>query len=230
MRSAWFDTCSLDDLTFQQELQIAGLVDGISLVESTIEEEARRLCGKAENIVLGGFSQGCATALWALLVGAAMTKGRIGAFVGLSAWMPFMKEVKESVEVDLREEHSETVIQRLRHDIPEVLRIQPRVSRDFMQDCFKIPIYLGHGADVRILGCISHYRTDLSFVLKDTLISIENCYQISSILTAVGATVSVREYVGAKRNGHWVKEPEQTDDIIRFLSKVLGTSDMPAVS
>jgi hypothetical protein len=29
--------------------------------------------------------------------------------------------------------------------------------------------------------------------------------------------VEVREYTGAEREGHWLKEPEQLDDVVTFL-------------
>ncbi|KAF2446993.1 hypothetical protein P171DRAFT_483056 [Karstenula rhodostoma CBS 690.94] len=56
--------------------------------------------------------------------------------------------------------------------------------------------------------------------LPDALIGIQNCYQLSTILTAVGAVVESREYTGADQEEHWVKEPEQVDDIVAFINGV----------
>src|SRR4051812_13498540 len=89
LRSAWCDTFSLDDLSERQDLQVAGLRDGVWRVKSLVEEEVNRLGGDSKKVLLGGFSQGSATALWSLFSGAAAIQGDLGAFVGLSAWMPF---------------------------------------------------------------------------------------------------------------------------------------------
>lgn len=32
--------------------------------------------------------------------------------------------------------------------------------------------------------------------------------------------VHIGEYAGADREGHWIKEPEQLDDIVAFIGRV----------
>ena len=54
-----------------------------------IEEEVKLLNGDAQRIVLGGISQGCATAIRAMLPGRTL-----GAFVGFCGWMPFPRDVR----------------------------------------------------------------------------------------------------------------------------------------
>ncbi|KAF2689407.1 alpha/beta-hydrolase [Lentithecium fluviatile CBS 122367] len=200
-RSAWFDTFSLDDLRERQDLQVDGLREGIRLVQKIIEEEVGILGGNAEKVILGGFSQGSATALWSLFTGAAMMKGNLGAFVGLSAWMPFAKEAKEVVE---RPTSSSTMkAENLGNVFADIIGIVPLVSARAMQTCLQIPVYLGHGTD-------------------DALISVKNCHELSSIFAAIGAKTETREYVGADREGHWIKAPEQVDDIVGFLTRIFG--------
>lgn len=46
-----------------------------------------------------------------------------------------------------------------------------------------------------------------------------NCHELSAIFQAVEVETEVREYLGAEREGHWVKEPEQLDDVVAFLRK-----------
>jgi len=45
--------------------------------------------------------------------------------------------------------------------------------------------------------------------------------QASDILSSIGVRVDWKEYSGAERDGHWVKEPEEFDDIVTFLKKRL---------
>jgi hypothetical protein len=45
-----------------------------------------------DNIILGGISQGAATAVWALLCCGA----KVGAFLGLCSWLPFADDVDAS--------------------------------------------------------------------------------------------------------------------------------------
>lgn len=146
-RSAWFDTFSLEDLRGRQDLQVSGLRDGIQLVRDIVEKEVRRLGGDASKVILGGFSQGSATALWALFTGAAMTRGSLGAFVGLSAWMPFTKEATEAVGDDVVNTTSNR-IQRLGDSFLDIVGIEHFVSTEAMQACLQMPVYLGHGTDV----------------------------------------------------------------------------------
>ena len=93
--SAWCDTFSLENLSERQDLQVSGLRDGILLVRDIVEKEIDRLEGNSRKIIFGGFSQGSATALWSLFTGAALTKGSLGGFVGLGAWMPFTREASD---------------------------------------------------------------------------------------------------------------------------------------
>jgi lysophospholipase-2 len=50
--------------------------------------------GRSGHVILGGFSQGSAVALWSLCTGMARLKRYLGAFVGLSAWMSLTKEAQ----------------------------------------------------------------------------------------------------------------------------------------
>ena len=145
-RSAWFDTFSLEDLREKEALQIEGLRDGVHLVREIVEAEVGRLGGHAEKVVLGGFSQGSAVALWSVFTGAAMTKGTLGAFVGLSAWMPFTKEAKEAVVQTA--DPSTMRIGKLATVFADILGIGPFMQVEAMQERLQMPVYLGHGIDV----------------------------------------------------------------------------------
>jgi hypothetical protein len=53
--------------------------------------------------------------------------------------------------------------------------------------------------------------------MKDIPVSVKNCHELSAIFRALEVDLTVREYVGAEREGHWVKEPEQLDDVVEFI-------------
>jgi lysophospholipase II len=56
---------------------------------------------------------------------------------------------------------------------------------------------------------------------QDTVVSVAHCRDIFSVLTSIEAKAEMREYVGADRDGHWIKAPEQVDDMAEFLTHVL---------
>ena len=95
----WFDIESLIDPNRGEGQQIEGLRDSSLHVREIIEEELKTI--PAENIVLVGLSQGCATALFTLLTYTIPNpEGKrpppaLGAVVGMSGWLPFEKRVNE---------------------------------------------------------------------------------------------------------------------------------------
>lgn len=151
-RSAWFDTLSLEDLSHGQDLQIPGLRDGIHHVRRIVESETDRMGGDASKIVLCGFSQGSAVALWSLLTGAATTRGQLGGFIGLSAWMPYTREARVATDLgsQVNSDRQSSLVENLSNTFVNILEIQPIVATALIQDgIHKLPVYLGHGIDVR---------------------------------------------------------------------------------
>lgn len=86
----WFDIYSLTDPSLRQELQAEGLQQSVAFVRRLVEQEISLVDGDAGKIVLGGISQGCATAIRAML-----PSPKLGAFVGFCSWMPFPSHVQE---------------------------------------------------------------------------------------------------------------------------------------
>ena len=95
----WFDIESLVDTDRGEAIQIEGLRDSSLHIGELIEEELKVI--PAENIVLVGLSQGCATALFTLLTYKIPNPEkrdpppRLGAVVGMSGWLPFRKRTME---------------------------------------------------------------------------------------------------------------------------------------
>lgn len=85
----WFDKYSLDSPLQREYLMVDGLRESTQFIHEIIRQEADRV--GAANIFLGGISQGCACALHVLLT----FEEKLGAFVGLSGYMPFQHDVNE---------------------------------------------------------------------------------------------------------------------------------------
>jgi lysophospholipase-2 len=79
----WFDLQTTSDLHREPERQIEGLTLSAARINTLIDEELRTI--PASNIILGGMSQGYATAANVL-----MTRPRaLGGFIGISGWLPW---------------------------------------------------------------------------------------------------------------------------------------------
>lgn len=91
--SQWFDIWDHLDLHNKEELQAPGLRESVDRIRGIIADEAARLGGRYDKIVLMGISQGGATSVHTLL-NLGFPEGyqgprRLGAFVGISCRMPF---------------------------------------------------------------------------------------------------------------------------------------------
>jgi lysophospholipase-2 len=85
----WFDIYSLTDPTLREELQTEGLQQSVAFICRLIEKEVTAVGGDAQRVVLGGISQGCATAVRAML-----SSQELGAFFGFCSWMPFPSDAR----------------------------------------------------------------------------------------------------------------------------------------
>ncbi|KAI9697872.1 MAG: hypothetical protein M1820_007659 [Bogoriella megaspora] len=92
--SQWFDMWTTEAPAEREELQLEGLNESISFVLDVIRQESSVV--GAANVVLGGISQGCATAIQALLRG----ERKLGGFVGFCGWMPLESEMRTSNRSD----------------------------------------------------------------------------------------------------------------------------------
>jgi predicted esterase len=85
--SQWFDMWSLENRSEKNEIQINELRESVKEILDLIRAEAVLI--SPDRIILGGISQGCATAIHTLLYGGI----RLGGFIGLSSWLPFEPEI-----------------------------------------------------------------------------------------------------------------------------------------
>lgn len=85
--SQWFDVWDIQVPGEREELMMPGLQESIEQIVDVINEEAKLV--PTERIILGGISQGCATASFTLLY----SESHLGGFIGLSGWLPFEKSI-----------------------------------------------------------------------------------------------------------------------------------------
>lgn len=175
----------------------------------------------AENVVLWGLSQGCATSLVSLLC---WEGERITACVGICGWLPYGNVIKDIAAIrsggeddffgaggededpfahsgDEREDGgagSECVRQK-DASTQAVDYIRGEIDVQGRSEAYKsIPVFLGHGAE-------------------DDSVSIELGREAKSCLELLGAQVTMNEYEGL---GHWYSE-EMLGDIFAFLEEKL---------
>lgn len=97
----WFDNYSIEDPGERTDLQVEGLCGTAELIRDLISEEVRILGEDSHRkIILWGLSQGCAAGIFTLLGGwpDATKTSTIGAFVGMSGWLPFGQQLHEILQ------------------------------------------------------------------------------------------------------------------------------------
>jgi predicted esterase len=204
MLPAWFEAHSLTDTSARADLQMKGIRQSVAYIQSILDQEAAKLGGQTEKLVIMGISQGGAIGMWTLLCQGNLGK-QLGAFVGASTWLPFAANIQGLL---------------WRNDAHETDKASPETdpSDAFVADMLSTgnqpapspgadglfratPIFLGHGID-------------------DAVVDVDLGRQAQDVLTNIGFQTEWKEYSGAELEGHWLKSPEQIDDIASFFMKV----------
>lgn len=202
---AWFDAHSLTDTTAKQERQVDGIAESVQYIQSVLDGEVQRLDGRAGSLVLGGISQGGAIALWTLF--RQRLRGvRLGGFVGASTWLPFAENFRcifasEDYAVDDKTSEFDLFVKEITGLVEEGTHDSEVATRS----C-QTPVFMGHGVD-------------------DAYVDIELGREAGRILSMAGYKVQWKEYSGAELEGHWLKVPEEMDDILDFLSQLGEQND-----
>lgn len=91
-RPQWFDVWNVRDFADREELQAEGLCEAAPRVRDMVRDEAARLAGRWDRVVLAGIGMGAATAVHTLfnLRVPAEGGGRLAAFLGFCARCPFV--------------------------------------------------------------------------------------------------------------------------------------------
>ncbi|EON62935.1 hypothetical protein W97_02161 [Coniosporium apollinis CBS 100218] len=204
---AWFDIASLTDITRRQDLQMDGIAKSVHHILEILEEEVERLECDETKVVLGGISMGSVIGLWTLLC-QNRPSVRLGAFVGASGWLPLAAEIEEwfpKEESDPTESTSTSGSEESEALAFVKSMIGGRNNQNHehhsLSTLLRTPVFLGHGTD-------------------DAYVDVSLGRQARDVLTKLGFTVQWREYVGAELEGHWLKAPEEMDDIAAVLEAV----------
>ncbi len=190
--SQWFDIWSVENHLEKSEIQIDGLRESVKEIVNLIMTEAALI--SPDRIILGGISQGCATAIHALLYGGI----RLGGFIGLSSWLPFEPEITTTMADNMawsmvgNQLHYSCKILDTPTDQPETTSVHPNLSSNFV---LETPVFLSHSQD-------------------DDVVPIANGKKLSTTLEKLGMVVSWKQY---KDGGHWINEPQGVDDIVSFI-------------
>lgn len=186
----WFDIYSLTDPAKREDLQVEGVRDSIDFLRKVVEDEAKHVTHR--QLILLGISQGSATGLLTLLAG----EFKLGAYVGLSGWMPFRARIEEAI----KDSPDSEIQQRLASFFQSTVSLEP-YAPSAVPSALATPIFLGHAAD-------------------DEVVDIELGLQALTTLKKVGAEVSWKE---CRDGGHLgFLEIEGLDDMIAFLAKEVG--------
>ncbi|CZR67002.1 uncharacterized protein PAC_16901 [Phialocephala subalpina] len=196
--SQWFDIWSIDAPTEEEELMIPGLQESIGQILDIVKEEAKIV--PMDRIILGGISQGCATAILTLL----SSELELGGFIGLSSWLPF-KEKTETIPTRFvncdgkLSRHIKTILQ-MSSDTKDSDSLETSLNSlsISLRTVSKPPVFLAHSRD----------DETVPFTLGESL---------HEEIDRLGFDVTWKEYVDG---GHWIHPVHGVDDISIFLRKV----------
>ncbi|PVH77557.1 alpha/beta-hydrolase [Cadophora sp. DSE1049] len=219
----WFDNWHLEMHTERQDLMTKGLRKSVLYIHSLLRQEIEVV--RAENVVLWGLSQGCATTLTTLLT----WDGKpFAAAVGMCGWLPFANVMVDMLEedqsnddlshgyddgddpfADLEDEHDDPIAFQdpsIQHDpgaasalsAVNFLREELDLKGTKLPTFREVPIFLGHGTE-------------------DDKVKIELGRESQKCLQLLEANVQMVEYEGL---GHWYSE-DMFQEIFQFLNHAL---------
>lgn len=191
----WFDNFSTLDPSKREALQLRGLREGSHHIHEIIDAEPIPL----ENIFLGGFSQGGAMALYALLAYRPDGReGHLGGFVGMSVWLPLRSSLDGLVSYYTGENQEDREAFDINTQVSTLLRNQiglPPVSSS-PPEYGEIPILFVHGK-------------------TDNELPVDLAKQATESLRGLGLNATLKEYEGL---GHAWRSGDEIDDIAAFLT------------
>ena len=200
--TSWFVAPSLADPTEGQKLQIPEINKSVTVLSILLAREMDLLGQKKTGrVIVGGISQGGAIALWLLLREAPIHGQPLCAVFGASTWLPFAADIKSHLSSEPAPSQTLGFVGEMLDNTREVLRRSE--EKHLILDT---PVFMGHGSD-------------------DAYVGVELGREAVDVLGSIGLNVEWKEYEGAEQEGHWLKFPEEVDDIREFLAKVLAKRD-----
>lgn len=211
---AWFDAPSLADPSLGRELQAPGIRDAVAYIHGLLDDEIARLGGESKKVFLGGISQGGAIAMWALL-GSRNSPYMLSGLIMVNTWLPFAEDVQrilcdseeltaEQEEIKPPEQQREAI--EADNFASHILQATRQILADEeSRDAFlSTPLFSGHGID-------------------DAYVDIKLGQQARDVFRQLRfSNVQCANYSGAEQEGHWLKEPEEIDDIVDFVRRYVS--------
>ncbi|KAI9858262.1 MAG: hypothetical protein M1813_007536 [Trichoglossum hirsutum] len=207
----WFDVRTLVDPSEGEEVQMPGLRATARFLHGLIARETGEV--PAKNIILGGLSQGCAAAFPALMA----LDEPLGAFVGMSGWLPLVKHVEgiirgdgeaateeEDKDEDEKREEEEGVRVRVASLLRGKFGFEPLPLESAR--VFQTPVFLGHGE-------------------VDATVDVGLGRQVYTTAVGLGMDATLKVY---EDYGHWYLVPEELDDVAAFLTEKAGIARVGA--
>lgn len=221
MSHQWFDNFSpltVEDQRTHETWQLEGLRETSLFLHELLRHEISII--GANNVILGGLSQGCAASMIAMLL---WDGPPLRAMFGMCGWLPlreYLERIAKPTAGGEEGEHSTVVFDRA-DGLPEhgldtcsealqALRIEldfPIRSSTPAKLYQQIPMFLGHG-------------------ILDHKVPIALGREAARCLRSLGCTVETKEYAGL---GHWYSD-NMLADIVRFLISVVADQATEEVS
>lgn len=203
MLTQWFDIARLPDPSYRKEIQLDGLAESAVEILDILEDELKRV--PAQNIILGGLSQGCSMSLAVLL----SLEHPIGGYIGMSGYLTYQSDLEIAVAED---DFSDDPFSN--GDDPD--QQDPSVkAQAFERDLLSLnylehptkertsrltPVFLGYGSiDEKVPCALGEAAAQ---VMRDSGYQVDwKCYE---------------------NQGHWYKIPDEIDDIVNFIASRVG--------
>ncbi|KPM35902.1 hypothetical protein AK830_g10679 [Neonectria ditissima] len=202
MLTQWFDIARLADPSYRKERQLDGLAESAAEILEIIAIELQKV--PAQNLIIGGLSQGCAMSLAILL----SLEHSIGGYIGISGYLTYQSDLESAVndeddsdnpfaDPNSIVEASAVKAQRVERDLLGLALLDHRSQE---KTAFQTPVFLGHGqADDKVPYALGEWAAQL---MRDAGYQVDwKCYE---------------------NQGHWYKIPDEIDDICNFIAFKVG--------
>lgn len=212
--NAWFDITDFGDRTKGEMDMIEGMRESSLYLADLVREEIELLDVEGEkgdkgdrDVIIAGFSQGSAMGLILLLGGELQRQGllsRLGAFVGLSGWLPFRRQIEEVMSTESVGLSDGSDSGAMKHAITTYLRGLLGLADDTCNAHSEpqgLPLFFGHGE-------------------LDMKVKFDWALQLRGIVEQLEMDIIFKSYGGLE---HWWNEQEMTD-VAEFLKKMWHSS------
>lgn len=228
--SQWFDVWDIKMPDHKKELMIPGLQESIGNIVDIIREEAQMV--PLERIILGGISQGCATAILTLL-----SSGMdLGGFIGWCGWLPFQKAIENLYAESINKKEGTS------RKIQAILQMPTDIDAAPFEQAIPVAKDLEPKSGVKITKATTDVDTDnlattfskistrrQSTIRTPVFLAHSNDDEMVPFTLGEGLyqTIKHLEYdVIWKKyedGGHWIHSEHGVDDMSDFLRKIINS-------